>query len=108
MAYVSRRMLAENDQYVRKIEAERDDLKRQLAAADHQYAELQRKLWDAKRPVPTELSEVTAQLRGTVPSIVQAPAFHVLEKATDAQAYGIALHLLLLHAQQVGRKEGAR
>lgn len=97
--------LDQTERYIRRIENERDELKRQLDAAGRENTELQSKLWDAERPVPTSLSDVTARLKAAVPSIVQAPAFSILTKATDAASFANGLYLLLLHAQLVARKE---
>ncbi|GAA2851844.1 hypothetical protein [Microbacterium arabinogalactanolyticum] len=98
--------LDELEHYVRRIEAERDDLKAQLARADAQFTDLQQQLWDAKRPVPTELAAVTTELRAFVPTLPQAQGFHLLQSATDAKAYAQAVHLLMQHARLVGYEEG--
>lgn len=83
------------------VTAERDALDRALA-------ESARDLARATATVPANLSDVTHFLRAFVPSLPMAPGFNLLTAATDPKSYAQALHLLLLHARQVGHQEAPR
>lgn len=93
---------------IRRLEADKTELQNRLKAANAEFQSMQARLFEAKRPTPTTLADVTSALKSYVPTIPQAPTGYMLDRATDAKSYAQALNMLLLHARSIGYAEGRR
>lgn len=100
--------LDELELYTRRLEAEVSDLKADIAARDHQFAELQQQLLDAKRPQPTTLAEVVNALRGLLPGMTASSGVSLMARATDAKSFAQGINLLAQEARLIGRNEVAK
>lgn len=91
----------------RRLDSEVRDLtkKADALAVRAELAELA--LTEAKAPRPVELDAVLSELRAFAPTLPYAPGSSVLSSGFDAKSFAQGLHLMLLHAQTVGRAEGA-
>lgn len=92
---------------VERLSADLDAAKAALQNRDRDLHNLRQELAAAKQPhQPANLGHVTRALIGYVPTIPAAPGFATLAKAATPLDYAQGIHLLLLHARQVGFREG--
>lgn len=103
----ARRLIKDNQRLTAdnaRLSASVDQLTLRVEAADHEVRRV--KALPASGTGET-LDSVLAELRAFVPTLPYAPGYSVLSSASDAKAFAQGLHLMLLHAQTVGRAEGA-
>ncbi|WP_295790891.1 hypothetical protein [uncultured Microbacterium sp.] len=91
----------------RRLATENADLKRAAEAAGLRADRAEADLRAAADAAPVEFASVLAALKARVPSLPYAPGYLLASKASTADDFAQALHVMLLHAQTVGRAEGA-
>jgi len=85
-----------------RLTSERDELKARLQTADQTIWNQSQELIAIKTPQPASWTDITAALRGYVPSVHASPGYSAMQKAATPDAFASAIHTLMLDAHRVG------